>query len=84
MTPEWRALANSISVYILRRRLKNEETYMEENKNRFNIYNQFIRDTGTVISDTDLSLWCLDYIQTVSDLPLNVLKRAVEYDKLEY
>lgn len=84
MTPEWRALANSISVYILRRRLRDEDAYIEDNKKRYNIYNQFIRETGTVISDTDLSLWCLDYIQTVSNLSLDALRRAVEYDKLEY
>lgn len=85
MTPEWKELADCITVYILRRRIINDaEIQAELKKDKFSLFNTFVQNTGTVVLDSDLAIWCVGYIQDISTMPLNKLKLAAQIDELSY
>lgn len=85
MTPEWKALADSITVYLLKRRIENDSlVQVELKKDKYALFNSFVQNTGTVVIDSDLAMWCVGYIKDISTMPLHKLKLAAQIDELSY
>ena len=84
MNSEWIAIANSITVYIIRLKSKNEEKLKQLCKNPFELYNSWLYATGMSVNNSDLGKWCLEYINDISSISLHRLKIAADVDNLKY
>lgn len=84
LTPEWTAIINKITIYIIKERTKNESAVKEMAKTPFEFYNKWVNDTGTVVSNPELALWCVRYAQRVIKMPLKRLKMAATIDELKF
>ena len=44
------------------------------------LYNIWARERGIAVSQSDLAMWCLQYLKTCTSLPLKTLQKAAQYD----
>jgi hypothetical protein len=84
MTPEWQQYANEITVYIIRRKRKNESELQMLAQTPLLLYNQWANERGCAVPDAELSLWCLDYMQQLVNTPLERLIKAAKIDGLYF
>lgn len=84
MTPEWQQYANSITVFIIRRKQKSENELQLLAQNPLLLYNRWASESGCAVPDAELALWCLDYIQQMVNTPLARLIKAAKIDGLNY
>lgn len=84
MTPEWKKLADDITIYILQQRIINDLAVQSKLKDKYSLFNAFVQNTGTNVAEPDLALWCVNYIKDITTMPLNKLKLAAQIDELSY
>ena len=84
MTPEWQQYANEITVYIIRRKRRNENELQMIAQTPLLLYNQWANERGCAVPDAELSVWCLNYMQQLVKTPLDRLIRAAEIDGLHF
>jgi len=84
MTPKWTNIIQSINVYLIRLRMKSEEKAQKLARDPYFIYNQWVRETGNNIAETDLAIWCVEYIQSMMQMSLLKLQKAVAIDGIRY
>lgn len=80
MTAEWSGIANEITAFVLRRRLKDEAALQMLAASPMRLYNIWARERGIAVSQSDLAMWCLQYLKTCTSLPLKTLQKAAQYD----
>ena len=84
MTPEWQQYANEITVFIIRRKQKNEAELQSVAQSPLLLYNQWAKERGCAVPDAELAVWCLNYIQQMVKTPLDRLIKAAKFDDLNY
>lgn len=82
MTGDWKEAANSITLYVLRRRRENEAKLIEEAANPIRLYNTWVHETGVVVDDAERALWCVEYMQSLVRMDTAKLTAAAQIDGL--
>jgi len=84
VTDSWTKIMRSITKYILKKRAS-EKNFLKnflDISAILDIYNQWATQTGTIITDTELALWCVDYINDLMAMPFERLERSAAIDKI--
>ena len=72
----WTDMVRSMTRFVVM--IKGEKNYRQ--LERLQLFNQWIRWSGFV-TDTDTAIWALDCINNLADVPVGVLRQAIEFDQ---
>lgn len=84
MTPEWTRVANDIQIFVIQERKGAQYPIKLNQQELRDFYNKWSRVRGIVIENTELALWCMEYIRKLMNMPLSRLKAAADMDGLKY
>lgn len=84
MTQEWTGYINSITVYLIRQREKDEEKVRNLAQTPMRLYNSWAQECGVAVDNTELAVWLTNYMSRMVKMPLNRLKLGAQIDKLDY